>query len=137
MSVTRDVSQLSGWLKADAYCRGSQAGHTVQGAGCGLGGGRRRATEACMQRGEGKAHMTADWGTGHGEQRTQNMLPMSVTWEVFQLSGWLKADAYCRGSQAGHTVKGGLRASRRREAARASAVHAARAQERGQVTADI
>ena len=33
--MTRDVSQLSGWLKAVAYCRGSQAGHTVRGAGCG------------------------------------------------------------------------------------------------------
>ena len=37
MFVTRDVSQLSGWLKAVADWRGSQAGHTVRGAGCGTG----------------------------------------------------------------------------------------------------
>ena len=36
MFVTREVSQLSGWLKAYANCRGSQTGHTVRGAGCGL-----------------------------------------------------------------------------------------------------
>ena len=33
---------------------------------------------------------------------------MSVTLEVSQLRGWLKASARCRGSQAGHTVRGGL-----------------------------
>ena len=44
ISVTREVSQLSGWLKAVADCRGSQAGHTVRGAGCGPGGGRQRPT---------------------------------------------------------------------------------------------
>ena len=45
MSVTREVSQLSGWLKACAFCRGSQAGHTVPGDGPREvgGGGRRRA----------------------------------------------------------------------------------------------
>ena len=31
MSVTLEVSQLSGWLKAIAFCRGSQVGHTVSG----------------------------------------------------------------------------------------------------------
>ena len=46
----------------------------------------------------------------HGEQRTANITPMSVTREVSQLRGWLKAYAFCRGSQAGHTVRGGLRA---------------------------
>ena len=40
MSVTAEVSQLSGWLKARASCRGSQAGHTVR---CELGAGRREA----------------------------------------------------------------------------------------------
>eukprot|EP00964_Phaeocystis_antarctica_P096507 scaffold62787_cov64-Phaeocystis_antarctica.AAC.1 len=38
---------------------------------------------------------------------------MFVTREVSQLSGWLKAVARCRGSQAGHTVRGGRRARRR------------------------
>jgi hypothetical protein len=36
---------------------------------------------------------------------------VAVTREVSQLSGWLKAFAFCRGSQAGHTVRGGLRAT--------------------------
>jgi hypothetical protein len=40
MLVTLEVSQLRGWLKAVAYCRGSQAGHTVR---CELGAGRREA----------------------------------------------------------------------------------------------
>lgn len=35
MLVTRDVSQLRGWLKAYANCRGAQAGHTVRGERCG------------------------------------------------------------------------------------------------------
>ena len=42
---------------------------------------------------------------------------MVVTRDVSQLSGWLKADAAYRGSQAGHTVRGGLRAGRQQEAA--------------------
>ena len=29
MLVTPDVSKLSGWLNADAYCRESNGGHTV------------------------------------------------------------------------------------------------------------
>ena len=123
MFVTREVSQLSGWLKSRACCRGSQAGHTVRG---GLRAGRREAAggergvhAAC--RGEGT---TADWGVWRGEQRTINMSFMLVTREVSQLSGWLKSHACCRGSQAGHTVRGGLRA-RRREAAGDRGVHAA------------
>ena len=40
MSVTRDVSQRSCWLKADALCRGSQAGaHGAQGELCGPNAG--------------------------------------------------------------------------------------------------
>eukprot|EP00964_Phaeocystis_antarctica_P029952 scaffold16885_cov51-Phaeocystis_antarctica.AAC.1 len=34
---------------------------------------------------------------------------MSVTLEVSKLSGWLNADAYCRESNGGHTVRGELR----------------------------
>ena len=53
---------------------------------------------------------------GRGEQRTPNMCVMCVTREVSQLSGWLKASAFCRGSQAGHTVRGGLRSGGREAA---------------------
>ena len=44
MFVTLDVSKLSGWLNADAYCGGSKGGHAVRGEVCGSAGGRRRAT---------------------------------------------------------------------------------------------
>ena len=67
--------------------------------------------------------MTAGWWAGREEQRTSNMVYMFVTREVSQLSGWLKAEP-CRGSQAGHTVRGGLRAGRR-EVARGRGVRAA------------
>jgi len=49
-------------------------------------------------------------GRARGEQRTLNMRLMSVTRDVSQLSAWLKAYAFCRGSQAGRTRRGGLRA---------------------------
>ena len=48
----------------------------------------------------------------HGEKRTSNMWtmpvypPVYVTLEVSKLSGWLNADAYCRESKGGHTVRG-------------------------------
>ena len=41
-----------------------------------------------------------------------NMLRMVVTLEVSKLSGWLNADAYCRESNRGHTVRGELRGGR-------------------------
>eukprot|EP00964_Phaeocystis_antarctica_P117930 scaffold81772_cov49-Phaeocystis_antarctica.AAC.3 len=41
------------------------------------------------------------------------MPPMFVTLEVSKLSGWLNADARCRESKGGHTVRARLRASRR------------------------
>ena len=81
-------------------------------AGC---GGRPR----CKQRvGQGS---TADWGQGTGGERTENMSNMVVTLEVSKLSGWLNADARCRESNGGHTVRDDVRASRlgRRGPARA------------------
>ena len=45
-------------------------------------------------------------GAGHGEERTWNIWYMLVTLEVSKLSGWLNADANCRGSKGGHTVRG-------------------------------
>ena len=44
MSVTLEVSKLSGWLNADAFCRESKGGNVVQGEVYGSAGGRRRAT---------------------------------------------------------------------------------------------
>ena len=75
MVVTLEVSKLSGWLNADAYCRESKGGLTVRGeADTGRqagGGGRSR----CKQRAaEGS---TADWGqgTGRSARRTWSSCP--------------------------------------------------------------
>ena len=102
MVVTREVSQLSGWLKASVFCRGSQAGYG--------GAGRAAVGEAACKQLAGKTGDCTDIGVGGagGEQRTENMPVISVTLEVFQLSGWLKAAALCRGSQTVHTVRCGL-----------------------------
>ena len=102
MRVTLEVSKLSGWLNVDADCRESKGGHTVQGAGREAGGRRVTAVQAAC-RGEGS---TAVSGAGHGEERTQNMRYMLMTLEVSKLSGWLNADAPCRESKGGHTVRG-------------------------------
>ena len=72
MVVTLEVSQLRGWLKASACCRGSQAGHTVWG---GLRAGRREAAServVCTQRaGRGEGERLQIWGgVARGEQRT-------------------------------------------------------------------
>ena len=107
MSVTPETSQLRGWLKAFAPCRGPRVASMANT----VGGGRRRAIAACTQR-AGERAATADiCGRGAGSaQRTHatlNIQRMLLTREVSQLSGWLKAVACCRGSQAGHTVRTG------------------------------
>ena len=107
----------------------------AHGAGRAMRAGWREAARErgvhAMCRGEGNHHVTADvTRTRCGEERTVNMWFMSVTREVSQLSGWLKANADCGGSQAGHTVRGGLRAPG--EARRAASNRGARSvQERG------
>ena len=65
MSVTLEVSKLSGWLNADAYCRASNGGHAVWAEVQSTGSGRRwRATAVHAWRaGEGS---TADWEQGTG-----------------------------------------------------------------------
>ena len=54
-------------------------------------------------------------GTGRGKVRTANMRYMFVTRDVSKPSGWLNWPAWCRGSQAGHTVRGELRAGETEE----------------------
>ena len=79
MVVTLEVSKLSGWLNADAYCREPKGGHTVRGEGVGQqtgGDGVQRAVEVRLQiRGR------------TGVERTRNMAYMVVTLEVSKLSG--------------------------------------------------
>ena len=63
MSVTLEVSKLSGWLNADADCRESKGGHTM------LGGVRAGRREAGGVRGASGVHgegSTADWEQGMG-----------------------------------------------------------------------
>eukprot|EP00964_Phaeocystis_antarctica_P029019 scaffold16343_cov33-Phaeocystis_antarctica.AAC.1 len=60
MVVTLEVSKLSGWLNADAYCRESKGGYTVRGE---VRPGRRRTTAA---RAACRGDSTADWGQGTG-----------------------------------------------------------------------
>ena len=111
MSVTLEVSKLSGWLKADAACRESKGGHTVRGAR--VRAGRREAAGDRGARSVQGRGLDCRLGAGHGEERTQNMRYMVVTLEVSKLSGWLNAHALCRESARGHTVRDGLRAGRR------------------------
>ena len=107
MSVTLEVLKLSGWLKAGAYCR-------VEGRACDAGG-RAASREAG---GPGvvaahKRHMHGEkarlkaWGPRARAERTLNMPYMLVTLEVSKLSGWLKADAYCRVEGRAHAMRGG------------------------------
>ena len=106
------AQRMSSLLAADreyAYCR-------VARRACGLQGetresrrlprwcaGREIAVQAACA---GERAATTDLGGGGGEEHTENMLPMSVTREVSQLSGWLKAVAPCRGAQAQGTLCG-------------------------------
>ena len=90
--VTLDVSRLSGWLNADAYCRvakGSKRGLT-----CGLGGGRAWGRRRRMQRAE-RPRLWRLRVRARAE-RTENMDHIAVTLDVSRLSGWLNADAICR-----------------------------------------
>jgi len=74
------------------------------------GGGRPRRTQRA-----GRARLQTV-GAGHGEERTWNMLYMSVTLEVSKLSGWLNADADCREPKGRHTVRDDVRAGWREAA---------------------
>ena len=114
MSVTLEVSKLSGWLNDDALCRGSKRGHAVWDEVCGSAGGeaagdrgassvQKRARAAC-----GEGIDCTDMGKGltadMGEERTANMRCMFVTVDMSKLSAWLNAYAACgvgRGMRVG------------------------------------
>ena len=114
MVVTLEVSQLSGWLKADARCRVEGRAHAMRGgevrAGRREGLGWWRHTRG--MHGE-KARLKA-WRPRARAERTLNMKNMVVTLEVSKLSGWLKAVVRCAESKGGHATRGGeVRAGRR------------------------
>jgi hypothetical protein len=95
MVVTPDVSQLSGWLNACAYCRVERESINRAATG-GPGGGRAWARRRRKQRAAGRGPRLWRLLAGARAERTQNMESMVVTLDVSQLSGWLNADAYCR-----------------------------------------
>ena len=108
MTVTLEVSKLSGWLNDDAYCRGSKGGfvYAVQPGRR----GRRRATAAHAAC---RGGLDCRFGAGHGEERTTNMKLISVTLEVSKLSGWLNAFAFCRVESRACDVGRAVRVGRR------------------------
>eukprot|EP00964_Phaeocystis_antarctica_P044774 scaffold25745_cov72-Phaeocystis_antarctica.AAC.1 len=61
--MTLEVSKLSGWLNADAYCRESKGGHTVRDD---VRPGRREAAGDRGARSVPGEGSTADWGQGTG-----------------------------------------------------------------------
>ena len=68
--VTLEMSKLSGWLNADAFCRGSNRGHAMRGEGRarkheGVGLRRATAVQAACRGGRG-----CRLGAEHGEERT-------------------------------------------------------------------
>ena len=98
----------TGWLKADATCRGSQAEGTRCGASCGpggAGGGERLCGVRCARSVQRSiAEERARDCVQIGGQRTPNMPCMSVTLEVSQPEmSPLNLYAYCRESQAART----------------------------------
>ena len=67
MFVTLEVSKLSGWLNAFAFCRESKGGHTVRGE---VRPGRREAAgDRGARRAQGKG-LDCRFGAGRGEKRT-------------------------------------------------------------------
>ena len=92
-SVTLDVSKLSGWLNAGAYCRELKRGHTVRGE---VRAGRREGVR--WWRGNRRVHgegPTQGCGARARAERTVNMPYMVVTLDVSKLRGWLNTDALC------------------------------------------
>ena len=77
MSVTRDVSKLSGWLKPtdDPVCAEGRKRGTLRWRAAGRGGGRRgrrRGRQRCTGENDTRAHrlQSGEKGAGEGEPRT-------------------------------------------------------------------
>ena len=101
--VTLEVSKLSGWLNADAYCR-------VERSACHAGRGveaRRRegVGGASAWHARGGPNRSTTEGARARAERTANMPFMSMTLDVSKLSGWLNADADCRVEKRRHAQR--------------------------------
>ena len=104
MFVTLEVSKSSDWLNAVAHCRVERRAHAMRSERCGPGGGRVwGGGGASGVHGEGPTAKAGAQGM-RGAERTRNMLYMIVTLDVSKLSGWLKADAYCRAETTAYDV---------------------------------
>jgi hypothetical protein len=93
MVVTLEVSKLSGWSKAYAFCRVEERAYDEGEVRAGKRDGLVwwRHTRGMHEEGP-----TQCLGPRARAKRTLNILNMSVTLEVLKLSGWLNADADCR-----------------------------------------
>ena len=80
----------------------------ARGAGREVGGCARGGGGASGVHGEGPTAKAGAEGM-RGAERTRNMLYMIVTLDVSKLSGWLKADAYCRVERRACGSGGGAR----------------------------
>ena len=89
MSVTLDVSKLSGWLNEDVHCREKRGGGAYE-------EGRQAGKQAGGWGGVvvGASSKDAPTVEAEGTARTANMEEMSVTLDVSKLSGSLNADAH-------------------------------------------
>ena len=94
MFVTLDVSKLSGWLNAFAFCRVEGRVYAMWEK---VRSGRRE--DVGWRRRNRHVHgesPTQGCGGRARAERTWNMSPMFVTLDVSKLSGWLNLYAYCR-----------------------------------------
>ena len=124
VELERALSRVASRAQGAGRAAGQEAG----------GGAAERGVHAACTGGE---RATAGWGwhvAGRVGERTSNMLLMSVTREVSQLSGWLNLNARCRGSRAARARGAGRAAcwtGGRREAASECAVRTRSVQGRG------
>eukprot|EP00964_Phaeocystis_antarctica_P043952 scaffold25221_cov36-Phaeocystis_antarctica.AAC.1 len=108
MFVTLEVSKLSGWLNADAYCRESKGGHTVRGE---VRPGRRRTTaaQAAARGGAHPEHVVHDCDAGGVEAQRlverRRALPMVERGAYRAGRGAARETADDRGASS---VQGGL-----------------------------
>ena len=101
--VTLDMSKLSSWLNAVAYCRVERRPHATR-EECGPGGVKALGGgNASGMHGKGPTQAA---GARARAERTENIQLMSVTLDVSKLSGWLKASAYCRVKTRARNVGG-------------------------------
>ena len=99
MVATLDVSNVSGWLKASAFCRVARWVYDVEGG--------REVHERVVGGGNGASGMQGRARLEVGARaRTLNISSMVVTLDVSKLSGWLKASASCRVARWAYDARG-------------------------------